>query len=70
VAEVYYLDLGDFCLIAAEVLGRKVARLPRIGLATSALAVPSSGFGGHRGHRLRSLLSDRHLAGNGEISGR
>jgi death-on-curing protein len=48
VAEVYYLELGDFCLIAAEVLGTtsdKIARLPRVGLAASALAVPSSGFG-------------------------
>jgi death-on-curing protein len=48
VAEVYYLELGDFCLIAAEVMGTtpdKIARLPRIGLAASALAVPSSGFG-------------------------
>ena len=47
-AEVYYLELGDFCLIAAEVLGTapdKIARLPRIGLAASALAVPASGFG-------------------------
>jgi death on curing protein len=48
VAEVYYLELGDFCLIAAEVLGvtpEEIARLPRIGLADSALAVPRSGFG-------------------------
>ena len=47
-AEVYYLELGDFCLIAAEVLGTapdKIARLPRVGLAASALAVPASGFG-------------------------
>jgi hypothetical protein len=32
VAEVYYLELGDFCRIAAEVLGTtpdKIARLPR-----------------------------------------
>lgn len=49
-AEVYYLELGDYCLIAAEVLGATpevIARLPRIGLADSALAVPSSGFGDH-----------------------
>jgi death on curing protein len=35
-------------LIAAEVLGttpEQIARLPRIGLAASALAVPSSGLG-------------------------
>jgi death on curing protein len=48
VAEVYYLELGDYCLIAAEVLGttpEQIARLPRIGLAASALAIPSSGLG-------------------------
>ena len=47
-AEVHYLVLGDYCLIAAEVLGttpEQIARLPRIGLADSALAVPRSGFG-------------------------
>jgi death-on-curing protein len=47
-AEVYYLELGDYCLIAAEILEttpEEVARLPRIALADSALAVPSSGFG-------------------------
>jgi death-on-curing protein len=47
-AEVLYLELGDYCLIAAEVLGTtpdEIARLPRIGLADSALAVPRSGFG-------------------------
>lgn len=49
-AEVYYLELGDYCLIAAEVLGttpEQVARLPRIGLADSALASPRAGFGAH-----------------------
>jgi death on curing protein len=48
VAEVYYLELGDYCLIAAEVLGttsEQIARLPRIALAESALGVPGSGFG-------------------------
>ncbi|MGD9736250.1 MAG: type II toxin-antitoxin system death-on-curing family toxin [Solirubrobacterales bacterium] len=48
--EVYYLELGDYCLIAAEVLGttpEQIARLPRIDLADSALAVPRSGFGDH-----------------------
>lgn len=46
-AEVHYLELGDYCLIAAEVLGatpEQIARLPRIGLAESALAVSRSGF--------------------------
>ncbi len=47
---VYYLELGDYCQIAAEVLGLKperVAELPNIGLADSALAVPRAGFGDH-----------------------
>jgi death-on-curing protein len=45
---VFYLTLGDYCRIAAEILGttpEQVLRLPRIGLADSALAVPQSGFG-------------------------
>lgn len=44
----YYLEFGDFCRIAAEVLGiepERVAELPNIGLADSALAVPRAGFG-------------------------
>ena len=43
-----YLELGDYCEIAAELLGttpEQIARLPRIGLADSALATPSAGFG-------------------------
>ncbi|HET7443869.1 MAG TPA: type II toxin-antitoxin system death-on-curing family toxin [Solirubrobacterales bacterium] len=43
-----YLELGDYCEIAAEVLGttpEQIARLPRITLAESALATPQSGFG-------------------------
>jgi death-on-curing protein len=45
-----YLELGDYCEIAAEVLGldpERVAELPNIGLADSALAAPRAGFGGH-----------------------
>jgi len=48
VAEVSYLTLGDYCRIAAEVLGttpEQVVRLPRIALADSALASPRAGFG-------------------------
>jgi hypothetical protein len=44
-----YLELGDYCEIAAEVLGttpEQIARLPRIGLADSALAAPRASFGG------------------------
>lgn len=47
-AEVFYVSFGDYCRIAAEVLGTtpgQIARLPRIGLADSALAAPRAGFG-------------------------
>jgi death on curing protein len=47
---VYYLELGDYCRIASEVLGldpEHVAELPNIGLADSALAVPRAAFGDH-----------------------
>jgi death-on-curing protein len=43
-----FLELGDFCEIAAEVLGttpEQIARLPRIALADSALASPRAGLG-------------------------
>ncbi len=43
-----YLELGDYCEIAAELLGtsaEQIARLPRIALADSALAAPGAGFG-------------------------
>jgi len=43
-----YLELGDYCEIAAKLLGtntEQIARLPRIALADSALATPSAGFG-------------------------
>lgn len=44
-----FLELGDYCEIAAELLGTspgQIARLPNIGLADSALAAPRAGFGG------------------------
>ena len=44
---VYYPEFGDYCRIAAEVLGlepEQVAALPNIGLADSALAAPRGGF--------------------------
>lgn len=47
---VDYLELGDYCRIASEVLGlspEQVAGLPNIGLADSALAVPRATFGDH-----------------------
>lgn len=43
-----YLELGDYCEIAAELLGatpEQIERLPRIALADSALATPQAGFG-------------------------
>jgi death-on-curing protein len=46
---IYYLELGDYCRIAATLLEttpEQVARLPRISLADSALAAPRAGFGG------------------------
>jgi death on curing protein len=45
---VIYPKLGDFCDIAAEILGatpEQIARLPNVGLAESALAAPRAGFG-------------------------
>lgn len=47
---VYYLELGDYCRIAGEVLNidpEQIAELPNIGLADSALAVPRAAFGNH-----------------------
>lgn len=47
---VCYLELGDYCRIAGEVLGlnpEQVAELPNIGLADSALAMPRAAFGDH-----------------------
>jgi hypothetical protein len=53
VPEVLYVTFGDYCRIAAEVLGttpEQVARLPRIPLADSALASPNAGFGDQDAH--------------------
>jgi death-on-curing protein len=39
---------GDFCDVAADVLGttpEQISRLPNVGLAESALAAPHAGFG-------------------------
>lgn len=47
---VYYLEFGDYCRIAGEILGldpERVAELPNIGRADSALAVPRAAFGDH-----------------------
>jgi hypothetical protein len=43
-----YPEFGDFCDIAAEILGtspEQIARLPNVSLAESAIASPSAGFG-------------------------
>jgi death-on-curing protein len=43
-----YPEFGDFCDIAAEILGttpEHISRLPNVGLAQSALAAPRAGFG-------------------------
>ncbi|MFY9265709.1 MAG: type II toxin-antitoxin system death-on-curing family toxin [Solirubrobacterales bacterium] len=43
-----YLDLGDYLLIAEAILdvpAEELARLDRIGLASSALAAPQAGWG-------------------------
>ncbi len=45
---VNYPEFGDFCDVAAEILGttpEQIARLPNVGLADSALAAPRAGFG-------------------------
>jgi death on curing protein len=67
---VYYLEFGDYCRIAAEVLGTTpdlVARLPRIGLADSALASPGAGFGGQEAYPdllEKAAVLVEHLARN------
>lgn len=65
-----YPDLRDYCEIAAELLGttpEQIARLPRIGLADSALASPRAGFGEHDAYptliQKAAVLID-HLARN------
>ena len=48
-----YLELGDYCEIAAELLDTtpaQTASLPNIGLAESALAAPRAGFGDHEAY--------------------
>jgi death-on-curing protein len=50
---IYYLEFGDYCRIAAEILGfepEQIAELPNIGLADSALAAPRAGFGDYEAY--------------------
>lgn len=69
-AEVFYVSLGDYCRIAAEVLGttpEQVARLPRIALADSALASPRASFGGQDAYPTlieKAAVLVEHLARN------
>lgn len=45
---IIYPEFRDFCDIAADILGtspEQIARLPNVGLAESAIASPSAGFG-------------------------
>jgi len=65
-----YLELGDYCVIAAELLGTtpdQVARLPRIALADSALSTPQTGFGGQDAYPTlieKAAVLVEHLARN------
>jgi death-on-curing protein len=65
-----YLELGDYCEIAAEVLGttpEQIVRLPRIALADSALASPQAGFGGQDAYPTlveKAAVLVEHLARN------
>jgi death-on-curing protein len=65
-----YLELGDYCEIAADLLGttpEQVARLPRITLADSALSAPRAGFGGQDAYPTlieKAAVLVEHLARN------
>ena len=65
-----YLELDDFLMIAQAVTGidaEKLARLPRMTLAESALASPRAGFGGedaYPGLAEKAAVLCWHLARN------
>ena len=65
-----YLELGDYCEIAAKLLGsntEQIARVPRIALADSALATSQAGFGGEVGYPgliEKAAVLVEHLARN------
>lgn len=69
-AEVFYVTFGDYCRIAAEVLGttpEQVARLPRITLVDSGLASPRAGFGDQDAYPTlieKAAILIEHLARN------
>lgn len=64
------MELGDYCEIAAKLLGtntEQIARLPRIALADSALAAPQAGFGGEEAYPSlieKAAVLVEHLARN------
>ncbi len=64
------MELGDYCEIAAELLGttlEQIARLPRIALADSALASPRTGFGDQEAYPAlieKAAVLVEHLARN------
>ena len=64
------MELGDYCEIAADLLGtspEQIARLPRIALADSALATPRAGFGeqdAYPGLIEKAAVLVEHLARN------
>jgi hypothetical protein len=65
---VYYLEFGDYCRIAAEVLGvepEQVANLPNIGLADSALAAPRAGFGDYEAYPTLTEKGPGHRRAHG-----
>ena len=65
-----YLELGDYCEIAADLLGtstEQIARLPGIALADSALSTPSAGFGDQEAYPTlieKAAVLVEHLARN------
>jgi len=69
-AEVFYVTLGDYCRIVAEVLEttpEQIARLPRIALADSALASPQAGVGDQEAYPTvieKAAVVVEHLARN------
>ncbi len=68
---VYYPEFGDFCDVAADILGttpEQIAHFPNVGLAESALAAPCAGFGDVEVYPTileKEVLSDSLVSGFG-----